>query len=368
MTEQSGQPGTIAVYGATGYTGRLVAAELDAAGADYVLAGRNRQKLDALSDSLAGRPPVRAVPLDDPSGLRDLFSGCAAVIACAGPFHLHGEPVLQAAVETRTHYLDTTGEQTYIRLAIEEYGPRAAEAEVAVIPAMGFDYVPGDMIASLTAGDLDPVDSVRLAYRAKMQPTHGTMLSALEMIKGGDVEWRDGGLRPAPQNVSRGSYDFGAPLGEVRMTRYPAGEHVTVPRHVRTRNVETLLSADSFAPDAAAPVLPLIVRPGAILMRTPVRVLVAKLIERLPEGASPEARAESTFTIGCEVTAGTEIRRGTIEGRDVYGLTAALIAKGAQIAAAGGISETGGLAPSQAFEPETFLEGFERFSLEWRLG
>jgi short subunit dehydrogenase-like uncharacterized protein len=367
MKDAAAQQGPITVYGATGYTGRLVAAELDAAGADYVLAGRNREKLEALSASLAGRPPVRAVPLDDAPGLKELLSESSAVIACAGPFHLYGEPVLRAAVESGTHYLDTTGEQTYIRMAMDTYGPRAEEAGVGVVPAMGFDYVPGDMVASLTAGDLDPVDTVRLAYRAKMQPTHGTMLSALEMIKGGDLEWRDGSLRPAPQNVARGSYDFGPPLGVVKMTRYPAGEHVTVPRHIRTRSVETTLSADSFAPDAVAPLLPLIVRPGALLMRTPLRNLTARLIQRLPEGASPEARAESQFTIACEVTAGSEVRRGQITGRDVYGLTAALIVKGAMIAASGGLMATGGLAPSQAFDPASFLEGFERFSLEWQL-
>lgn len=367
MSEAKQQQGPIAVYGATGYTGKLIAAELDRVGAEFVLAGRNAGKLDELATSLTGRPPVHAVSLDDADGLRELLSGCSAVIACAGPFHLHGEPVLRAAVDTGTHYLDTTGEQTYIKMAMETYGPKAVEAGCAVIPAMGFDYVPGDMIASLTAGGMDPVETVKLAYRAKMQPTRGTMLSALEMIKGGDLEWRDGGLMPSPQKVSRGSYDFGGALGEQRMTRYPAGEHITVPRHIRTRRVETMLSADSFAPEAAAPLLPLIVRPSALLMRTPLNALTAKLIARLPEGASAEARNESEFTIGCEVSGGGVTRRGQISGRDVYGLTAALIVKGAQMASAGEVMLTGGLAPSQAFEPKSFLKDFERFSLEWQL-
>jgi short subunit dehydrogenase-like uncharacterized protein len=366
MEAAENSQGPVVVYGATGYTGRLVAAELDAAGADYLLSGRNLQKLEALSASLPGRPPVSAVSLDDPAGLRELLSEAGAVIACAGPFHLFGEPVLKAAIESGTHYLDTTGEQTYIRMVFDSYGGRAADAKVAAVPAMGFDYVPGDMIAALTAGDLDPVDSVSLAYRAKMQPTHGTMLSALEMIKGGDLEWRDGALRPAPQKVSRGRFDFGPPLGEIPMTRYPAGEHVTVPRHIRTRNVETSLSADSFVPAAAAPLLPLVVRPGAMLMRTPLKNLTGKLIARLPEGASPEARMQSEFTIACVVRAGSEVRRGQIVGRDVYGLTAAMIVKGAMIAASGGVTATGALAPSQAFDPESFLEGFERFGLHWQ--
>ena len=367
MNELSNQQGPIAVYGATGYTGRLIAAELDRAGVDFRLAGRNREKLDRLASELETKADVRAVSLDDQRGLRDLLADCSAVIACAGPFHLHGEPVMSAAVETGTHYLDTTGEQPYTRLAWERYDRPASEAGVAVIPAMGFDYVPGDMIAALTASGMGRLDTLRLAYRAKMQPTRGTMLSALEMIKGGDVEWRGGRLQSADQSVPRGSFDFGSPLGEKRMTRYPAGEHVTVPRHIDTARVETMLSADSFAPGPAAPLLPAIFRGAGLAMRTPLRNLTAKLIPRLPEGASPEQRNESNFTIGCEAVAGERISRGLISGRDVYGLTAALIVKGATIAATGGIDASGALAPSQAFDPQSFLKEFGEFGVEWEV-
>ena len=115
MSLISRQRGPIAVYGATGYTGKLIAAELAASGADFVLAGRSAEKLDALAEDVGGDVATRAVGLDDPDGLRDLLRDCAAVIACAGPFTLHGEPVLAAAVDTATHYLDTTGEQTWMK-------------------------------------------------------------------------------------------------------------------------------------------------------------------------------------------------------------------------------------------------------------
>lgn len=367
MPNSQNQNGKIVVYGATGYTGKLVAAELDRAGADFLLAGRDREKLDQVAAGLDSEVEVQAVSLDDQAGLHSLLEGCSTVIACAGPFHLHGEPVMRAAVETGTHYLDTTGEQTYMRLAWERYDRPASEAGVAVIPAMGFDYVPGDMIASLTAAGMGELDILRLAYRAKMQPTRGTMLSALEMIKGGDVEWRDGRFQPAPQTVSRGDFDFGPPLGNLKMTRYPAGEHVTVPRHINTGRVETMLSADSFAPGPAAHLLPAIFRGAGLAMRTPLRSLTAKLIPRLPEGASAEERAESSFVIACEAIAGSSVSRGEISGRDVYGLTAALIVKGAIIAASGGVDQSGTLAPSQAFEPKSFLQELERFSLEWQV-
>ncbi len=366
MALLSRQRGPIALYGATGYTGRLTAAELKAAKADFVLSGRSREKLEALSAELGGEVPFQPASLDDPGSLRRLLEGCAAVIDCAGPFSLHGEPVLKAAVETSTHYLDTTGEQPYMQMAIERYGPEAERAGVAVIPAMGFDYLPGDMIAALTAEGMGEVDEVLLAYAAVgFGATRGTMLSALEMLKGGDVEWRKLQWLPADQSVGRGSFDFPEPIGRQRMVRYPAGEQVTVPRHIPTRRVRTMISAATLAPSALGPLLPLITRPTGIAMRTPLSRLAGTLISRLPEGPSPEDRAASRFTIVCEVTRGERRRRGVIRGSDVYGLTAAAVTRGALIAARGGIPRSGGLAPAEAFEPRDFLKGLRRVDLEW---
>jgi short subunit dehydrogenase-like uncharacterized protein len=369
MALLSRQRGPIALYGATGYTGRLTAAELAAAGVDFVLSGRNRGKLEALASALGGEPPVRPASLDDPAALRSLLGDCAAVIDCAGPFVHFGEPVLSAAVETGTHYLDTTGEQPYMRMALDRYGPKAEAAGVAVIPAMGFDYVPGDMVAALTAQGMGEVDEVLLAYSvAGFGATRGTMRAALEMVKGGDVEWRKLQWLPADQSVGRGSFDFGEGIGRQRMARYPAGEQVTVPRHVRTRRVRTMISAASLVPSRLAPAMPLLTRPASIAMRTPLKGLVGTMISRLPEGPSDSDRSAARFTIVCEVTRGQDRRRGVIRGSDVYGLTAAAVAQGAIAAARGAIPASGGLAPSQAFEPTTFLRGLARFDVHWQVG
>src|SRR3954466_2361309 len=166
MQGNAEQTGPIAVYGATGFTGRLVAAELRRRGARMVLAGRSPAKLEILAGEIGDGAETRAVPLDDAAGLRKLLEPCAAVIACAGPFQLHGEPVLAAAVDAGTHYLDTTGEQPFMRLVFERYGEAAQQRGVALVTATGFDYVPGDMIASLVAGD-DPVEEIALAYWVK---------------------------------------------------------------------------------------------------------------------------------------------------------------------------------------------------------
>ena len=369
MPPTSRQSAPIAVYGATGYTGRLVVAELAGAGAEFVIAGRNPAKLEALRGELGIE--ARAVParLDDPSSLRDLLSGCAAVINCAGPFVLHGEPVLRAAVETRTHYLDTTGEQPWMKLAFERYGPAAADAGVAVIPAMGFDYVPGDMIVALTAEGMGEVDEVTVSYGwFDFEPTRGTMQTTLEILSGQAVEWRKLQWLPAEKPLAAASFDFPAPIGRQRMLRYPAGEQITVPRHVATRRVRTLLTASTFAPTARlAPLMQLLARPTGLALRTPLKRAVQAAVARLPEGPTEEQRAASRYTIVCEVNRGTEVRRGALHGRDTYGITAALIARGALEAARGGFSGRGALAPAEAFDPKEFLAGLERFELGWQV-
>ncbi|HET8976127.1 MAG TPA: saccharopine dehydrogenase NADP-binding domain-containing protein [Solirubrobacterales bacterium] len=364
----SRQRGSIAVYGATGYTGRLVAAELKAAGADFVLSGRSREKLDALAGQLGGGVRVQQASLGDEASLRSLLADCAAVIDCAGPFTLHGEPVLRAAVDTSTHYLDTTGEQPYMRLAFEKYGPRAEANGTVVIPAMGFDYLPGDMIASLAAEGMGEVDDVVIAYAvAGMRATRGTMLSALEMLKGGDVEWRKLQWMPASQSVGRGSFDFGEPIGRQRMGRYPAGEQITVPRHVATRRVQTMITISTFAPGPLGALFAPLTRPAQVALRTPLRKAVGTVISRLPEGPSESDRAAARFTVVCDVVKGHKARRGVIRGSDVYGLTAASIVRGAIIAAQGGIPRSGALAPSQAFPPKNFLRALRRFDVDWEV-
>ena len=369
MAETPQQTGPIAVYGATGYTGRLVAAELRRRGAETVLAGRNRAKLEILAEDLSGEMTVREAALDDPAALRALLEPCAAVIACAGPFNLHGEPVLAAAIEAGTHYLDTTGEQPFMRKVFEGYGQDADRAGVALVTAMGFDYAPGDMIAALTAEGMGALDEIVLAYAVHgFGATRGTALSALGMMAGGDLEWRDGELAAAGRSVGGGSWDFPEPIGRQRMLRYPAGEHVTVPRHVETERVRTLLTASTIISlPLVSRVAPLAMVPFQLSMRTPLRRALGALIARLPEGPSEESRRSSSFTIVCEARQRDRRQRGTVTGGDLYGLTARATVEGAFRCAAPGYDRTGALAPSQAFDPRDFLGRLREFGVEYEV-
>jgi len=358
--------GRILVYGATGYTGRLVAAELAGAGANFVLAGRSIVKLEALASEVGGSPDVQAVALDDSQGLRALIEPCAAVIACAGPFAIHGEPIVRTAATAGTHYLDTTGEQGFMKRVFDEYGPLAKKSGAALITGMGFDYVPGDMIASLTAHDMGPLSELSLNYAVQgFGPSRGTARTALGQIAGSDIQWLEGEYAPGDPSISRGKFDFGGSIGVQRMTRYPAGEHVTVPRHVETRTIRTALTATTTSPVAIA--APLLMTGLSVGLKTPLRRVLGAAVDRLPEGPAADDRRAARFTIVCEARAGARRRRGEIRGEDIYGMTARSIVAGALLCADPAFDGKGALAPSEAFDPASFLPELSEFGVEYKV-
>ncbi|MBB4663155.1 saccharopine dehydrogenase family protein [Conexibacter arvalis] len=362
--------GAIAVYGATGYTGALVARELRRRGLDAIVAGRDPDKLARLAEQLGGDMPTRAVELDDRDGLRHLLGDCAVVIDCAGPFARIGEPILRAAVETGTHYVDTTGEQSYIQFAHARYGDAARAAEVAVVPAMGFDYVPGDLIAHLAAQGLEPLGELTIAYATRgVRPTRGTTRTALGQAADGGEVWRDGGWHRAPLRVPRATFPFPPPFGRQPVMPFPSGEVAMVPRHVETRTLTTLMTVETLAGSRrAAPLVPLLAPAVTLALRTPLGRLVDAVVDRLPEGPPEERRRAARFAV-VAVARGEDgrVRGGTVTGSDVYGLTAATVVEGAVRLRAGDHAAVGVLSPASAFDAAGFLDALAPAGVGWAL-
>lgn len=242
-----------------------------------------------------------------------------------------------------------------MRMVFDRHGARAAEKGAALVSGMGFDYAPGDLIAALVAEGMGPLEELVVAYCVHgFEPTHGTALSGLEIMRGGDVVWDDGDWRAAPRSADGGRWRFPDPVGEQRMLRYPAGEQITVPRHVETARVRTLLNGMVVPPR----LMPLAVISSPLLglaMRTPLRQAVGALVRRLPAAPGEKSRKASRFTISCEARGKSGIRRGTVRGNDVYGLTAVALAHGALLCADPAFDRSGALAPAQAFDPTGFF-------------
>lgn len=361
----------IAVYGSSGYTGRLVVAELLRRELPAVLIGRSEIRLREVTRTLGAKIPIKQATLDDPSALRRALQPCSAVINCAGPFTRLGEAVIRAAIDSETHYLDTSGEQLFIQRVFEEFGTEAAAAGVALIPGMGFDYAPGDLFAHIVASDLGPLSELVIAYwNEGVAVSRGTVRTVTLILAGGSLAFDDGSWHKAGRGPLRASFNFPEPIGRKAVMHYPAGEIVTVPRHVDTRKVTSLIATEGLAPHSLLARLVPLTMPGiSLALRGPGRDLVlSRLIDRLPEGPNEQERKSSHFTITATALARDGRQRsGTLTGSDPYGLTAVMCVEGARLMSEGRFKGSGTLAPAQAFNPKSFLADLKEHGLDYRL-
>ncbi|MFZ5747234.1 MAG: saccharopine dehydrogenase family protein [Pseudomonadota bacterium] len=141
----------IIVYGATGFTGRLVAEYLAHAYGDgsvkWAMAGRSLTKLEQVRDEI-GAPadtPLLTANADDPAALKQLAARAQVVVTTVGPYQLYGEPLLAACVETGTAYVDLCGEPNWMHAMIAKYGAAAKASGARIVFSCGFDSIPFDL-------------------------------------------------------------------------------------------------------------------------------------------------------------------------------------------------------------------------------
>jgi len=143
----------IILWGATGFTGRLVAEYLlgrYGSGADlrWALAGRNRDKLEGVRDELghaaAGLPILLADSSDDAS-LDALAARTRVICSTVGPYALYGSGLVAACVGRGTHYCDLTGEVHWMRRMIDMHHDPARASGARIVHTCGFDSIPSDL-------------------------------------------------------------------------------------------------------------------------------------------------------------------------------------------------------------------------------
>ncbi|PSM45038.1 saccharopine dehydrogenase [Streptomyces dioscori] len=150
------------VYGATGYTGRLVAEHAKESGLDVVVAGRDPQRVTALGDRLGVES--RAFTLDDPALVRAALDDITVVLNVAGPFHRTARPLMDASIDQGVHYLDTTAEYDVFATARSRHA-EATAAGVMVMSGVGWDVVPSDSVAAHAAARVTEPTALRLALK-----------------------------------------------------------------------------------------------------------------------------------------------------------------------------------------------------------
>ncbi|MFG1945225.1 saccharopine dehydrogenase NADP-binding domain-containing protein [Nonomuraea sp. NPDC048826] len=324
---------TIAIYGANGHTGRLVAAELLARDQDIVLAGRDADALHALAGELdSPRVRVHRAALDDPDALRELTAGSEVLIHCAGPFTRTCEPLALAAVAGRCHYIDHAIEPKPVKWLFETMQGPAGEAGVVMIPQLSFYGGLADLLAAAAAAGLPAVDRVTVGYSITGWRMTPAAVKTAELLIGeiDRVTYTGGALRVGPVDIRNTVYPFPPPVGPRSMIApFPSGEMVTIPRHVPARTVESQLTASTFEEE---------------------QIFTS-------QDAAPEERARTAFMVAVQVVAeGGGGRTAHLRGGDIWWVGALASADAAvRLLRGEGPGKAGVLATAEAFEAEPFL-------------
>ena len=151
MTAKADRPFDLIVYGATGYTGRLVAEYLahhyQGKGPKWAMAGRSADTLAEVRDAI-GAPadtPLVVANSDDPESMRALAESTRVVVTTVGPYQLYGEPLLAACVAAGTDYADLCGEPVWMRQMVDKYHAAAQAGGARIAFSSGFDSIPFDL-------------------------------------------------------------------------------------------------------------------------------------------------------------------------------------------------------------------------------
>ena len=349
----------ITLFGATGYTGRLIAHTLEREKLPFRIAGRSEEKLAALKAELDSKPEWLVADAMLPATLPALFHDSRMLINCAGPFTDLGEKVIAQAAMAGVHYLDMTNELGYVFRA-RSYDEMARRSGAALVPACGFEVAFADCAANLLGTAMSPnpdsdlLDEINVVYQlGGTGASRGTRKSAVRSLATSWIAYRDGDwVGQVPGGRVR---KFALPGGERHALNFPSSESVTLPAHQPVRRVDAWMTTTPGARFWAPVFVPLFAR----LSRSILRPLILSIAER--GGAVPSdaldigVRTDSPFSILVQMRQGKEIRWTAMQGKDPYGLTAEIAAYMAARMTATGYDRSGLLAPSQAADPAQFL-------------
>jgi len=304
------------IYGANGYTGRLVAVEAKRRGLQPVLAGRRAGPIETLAAELG--LPSRVFDLGDARAASAALSEVAVVAHCAGPFSATSAPMIDACLSSGTHYLDITGELD-VFLAAQRRHADAQAANIVICPGVGFDVIPTDCIAALLKETLPDATHLVLAFDARAQVSPGTARTIAESFRigrrGGRVR-RNGVIEEVPIAHSRRRVDF---TGGSAMTVAVAwGDLATAYVSTRIPDIEVYAGM----PPAAAIASRALDWMRPLLARAPVQELLRRLAGRSTGPSEQELQTGRSRFWGEVRNEAGERRTARLETANGYRLTA----------------------------------------------
>jgi short subunit dehydrogenase-like uncharacterized protein len=348
----------IIIFGATGFTGRQVAERLAVQGAAPVLAGRSEAPLRELAERLGTE--WRLADALRRNSVFSLLDKGDVLVSTVGPFTKWGEPAVRAAIVAGGTYIDSTAEPAFIRRVFDEFGRPAERAGAALLPAMGYDYVPGSLAAALAleeaGGDAVRVDVGYYAFGSGA--SGGTRVSSVGILLDDGHAFRDGVLKRVRNGERVRSFSVsGKPREAVSLG---GSEHLTLPAsYPHLREVNTYLGwfGQLARPLQAASLV------GSFALRLPgARALLQAAGERLAGvGGQPEpGNGVSSVVAEAFGASGELLARVELSGAEPYSLTAGILAWAAQRTVDG----TGALGPVQAFGVQALEDGCRQAGLE----
>lgn len=193
------------IYGATGYTGRLVTELAVAEGHRPVLAGRSPE---VASLAAARGLTSRVFDLRDPATVRDAIAGCRVVAHCAGPFSATSRPMIDACLAAGAHYVDITGEIDVFEAA-RRRDDEARSRGTVICPGVGFDVIPTDCLAAVLSEALPGATHLALGFDTASSLSAGTARTTLEALPEGGRIRHHGRLQTIPLGSLTRTIDFG---------------------------------------------------------------------------------------------------------------------------------------------------------------
>ncbi|MFZ3452290.1 saccharopine dehydrogenase family protein [Arthrobacter sp. 7Tela_A1] len=348
--------GSIVVFGATGYTGRLVVESLLKRGVRPVLAGRNERNLRDLA--APGQLDYRSADVRDSAAMRALLSPGDVLVSTVGPFERYGHAAAQAAVEAGAHYLDSTGEVGFVHDLRRRLSRQAQEQGITMVPAFGYDYVPGFLAGTLAmqrAGS--GASALRVGYFAagtlRRGLSQGTRATLAEIFTKPAAVYRD---RTLGEGRIASTLEVFRVLGQERRAFLAPGTEVLF----MPEAFPQLESVEVF--NGWFPALSKVVQPVTWLAAQVEKVPWGQRALKWagsrtigPPGGPDESERGRTLSLAAAKVldqSGRPLAAVQVLGPSVYTLTGELLAEGAAALQEGKALRHGVLGPVEAFGPE----------------
>ena len=303
------------LYGANGYTGKLIAKLAATYNLQPILAGRTEAYIKPLADDL--KLPYRIVDLDNRAALESALSEVKLVLHAAGPYAYTAKKMVEASLQTGVHYIDINGDISVFEM-LKNYDAAAKEKNIMVMPGVGFDVVPTDCIALQLKNKMPDATHLKLAFASLGGGlSHGTAITMAGKIGEGGAARVNGKIVKKPLGQKGMWVNFGTK--KIFVMTIPWGDVSTAFTTTGIPNIETYTGM-------ATKVYHMLKMQWAFnwLLRTEfVRNIIRKKIKAKPAGPSDEQRKNSSSLVWGEVSnASGKTLTASISCLDGYTLTA----------------------------------------------